>query len=329
MTAERRTYNKGSSDGFGQGFLGCIIRLFKEKSHFFKDERFRGVVLALLYNPEDKLLRGVFEQMRQEKEIEDALHPDRKFQPAKEDLDYAEDVIELFPAEHTNCLIPFPVSRIPNHIAIAGPSGSGKTICCKNLIVKEAGKVTILAFDGAKEQLRNLANAEGLENKGIVRVWKWFEFKIAALQPEWKTRLAGHVNTLMRNIEYSYGLAASARFGKDNLKKLYERYGIVEGKKEQPYPTLRQWLDFMISVKPRDEAERRYRATFSKALSDLIDSTAEVFDVSYSEYLDELFRQGTINVIEVHGLPFEALSFFITFITDWLFARRLRDEESV
>lgn len=331
MTTERRTYNKGRDDNsFKKDICEDIIKLFKEKPHFFKDERFRKIALALLADPKDKFLLDIFNQARKDKELEDTLYPNRKFQPAKEDLNWTgEDFIQLFPAEDTDCMIPLPVSRIPNHIAIAGPTGSGKTVCCKNLLKKEAGRITILAFDGSKKQLRHLAKEATLIGKGIVRIWKWDECKIAALQPAWSVSIQNHVSSVIRNIEYSYGLAASGRFAKDNLKKLYAECGIVDGKQGQLYPTLRQWLDFMVSTKPKDDTERRYKGTFSKALSDLADSTAGVFDASYSEFLDELFRKGTINIIEVYGMPFEALSFFITFISDWLFVRRLSDEENI
>jgi hypothetical protein len=317
-----------------KGFLRLtkVLKLVKENPHILRVDGMQEAIERLISDPDDvKEYKDFMEDIAPLIAMAE-FSPLTRTQPTQDELGpVTEDHIKLFSVKDTGAIPYLHKLKLCNHLILSGYTDSGKTTALKRLLLNLSGKVTVIVFDIAK-QLRHLATINSL--RGIIRPWRWEELRLAALQPSDGVRLSRHINNLIENFSSSYHLIKSLEFGKKTLKMLYADFGIYEAREGQIYPTLQDWYEYLSSpqvkslYKKYDYKTQEHISNFSSSLSDLIDSTEELFNACYSEFLDELFAKGTINLIEVDGLSLQAYLFLVRFISDWVHLKRLQNEES-
>jgi hypothetical protein len=98
---------------------------------------------------------------------------------------------------------------------------------------------------------------------------------------------------------------------------------------EGKYPALSQIMDAINSSKAPGFSRRAdLKESILSCLKDLYYSADGIFDCcSSSTFLDELFSRPGLSVIEAMTLPPEHLSFVTTYMTRWIYCKRLTEKE--
>jgi len=96
------------------------------------------------------------------------------------------------------------------------------------------------------------------------------------------------------------------------------------------YPTLRQFVDFLDKFRPRfGMREAGYKESIIWCLKSLLSCTGSLWGHSYSDFLEQLYSQPGLCIIEAEALPQEHLTLITTYFMRWLYLKRIYTGEIV
>jgi len=206
--------------------------------------------------------------------------------------------------------------QLTQGMLVVGRSGAGKTTLLYGLFRQFLAKnVPVLALD-FKKDYRHLA----IENRDLIVIpWEYLRFN--PLKPpdgvspiRWLQDFAevfSHSNSL---------LSGSKNFFMIHLHKLYEMYGVFEGKDTHPSMFELQELlgDTRFSLATKDA---RYLETVRNRIDVMILALDRVLDCSDGFPISELLNRNV--VIELEGLAEDIQNFLIETILVWIYNYRL------
>jgi len=237
--------------------------------------------------------------------------------PLKGSLSYPADFMSLgnMPTGDAMGLVK---SQLTGNVGLLGPTKSGKTtLLCKWLSSSPELLQTarIVAFV-KKPELRHLGTIRTLFD--LIITFKRKELALCFSQnPDGVPERAWN-NELQRMIGQCYARYSSHRLFGDTLNKL------TENRPKDVYPTLRQIVEVLNDFKPRfGMREASYQESVTWCLKDLLNCSDGIWDYSYSDFLEKLFSEPGLAIIELEDLPQEHFTFIVTYFMRWLYFKRL------
>jgi hypothetical protein len=215
----------------------------------------------------------------------------------------------------------FPIGEHEGHVGIHGPTRRGKTNLIK-IIVRQAVilRCCVVVMTHKPGEFSGLLGDPALH--GISRVLQWTDLMLAFLEPPpGVPRLvwAVQVVDLFARI---YSLYASRRLMLGGITSLY-------GKNDLEIPNLSRLARYIKGFESGPGfREQGYKESITYSLGALLTSTSSgdsgsVLDYSMSNFLQQLFSEKGVTVIEGHGLATEHFALVVAFMTLWLYMWRL------
>lgn len=200
---------------------------------------------------------------------------------------------------------------------ILGPTGWGKTTTLMaelaNPDLLQSVCIVILV---KKPEWRGFLSLP--EYADLVRIFQLSDLSISLAQPPTGMSKVKWINEESKFIGQNYERLAAHRLFNEALQEMCQEF--PEGK----YPALSQIIDAIDSSKAHGFSRRAdLKESILSCLKDLYYSVDGMFEYSSSTFLEELFSHPGLNVIEAMTLPPEHLSFLSTYLTRWIYCKRL------
>lgn len=207
-------------------------------------------------------------------------------------------------------------SELNKNLLVVGETGSGKT----NLFYHLAGQLMdqglpVLALD-FKQDYRHLDQL-----RDDVLVLRWEDFKFNPLRPPRGVSPSRWLQVFTNTFSDSQGfLTASKYFLMTRIHRLYELYGIFEGKEK--YPSFQELAEVLRYEKqPLVTKQARYLETTINRVEAISLTIGEMLDCSKGLPLEKLLEKNV--VIELDGLAEEIQQFLVETILVWIYFYRV------
>ncbi len=215
----------------------------------------------------------------------------------------------------------FPIGEHEGHVGIHGPTRRGKTNLIK-IIVRQAVILDccVVVMTHKPGEFSGLLGDPALQ--GMSRVLRWTDLMLAFLEPPpGVPRLVWAVQ-VVDLFARTYSLFASRRLMLGGITSLY-------GKNDPETLNLSRLARYIKGFESGPGfREQGYKESITYTLGALLTSTSNgdsgsILDYSRSDFLQRLFSERGLTVIEGHGLPTEHFAFLVAYMTLWLYMWRL------
>jgi hypothetical protein len=275
----------------------------------------------LMVNPHDPYLRELFDKVLEEQLTKFTTSGDPFWgnYPPKGALRLPRDNTILIGFMPTGEAFGIPIFEREGHVGIAGPTRQAKTNLLRIIIVQAVLKgCCVVAMTHKPNELPGLMTLPVL--RGICRVLRWTELILALLEPPpGVPRLVWAVQ-VVDLIARCFGLLASRRLLLGSASNLYLKNAIED-------LNLDRWARYLRGFETgRGLREEGYKESAWWVLETLHLSTGaeqSIFRYLRSNFLQRLFSQPGLTVIEGTGLPSEIFAFIVVYICRWLYLWRL------
>lgn len=209
-------------------------------------------------------------------------------------------------------------SQLSGNVGLLGPTKSGKTtLLCQWLSSSpELLQTTRIVAFVKKPELRHLGTIRTLFD--LIITFKRKELALCFSQNPKGVPERAWNNELTRLIGQCYARYSSHRLFGEILNQLTENHP------KGVYPSLRQIVEVLNDFRPRfGMREAAYKESVIWCLKDLLNCSGEIWDYSYSDFLEKLFSEPGLAIIELEDLPQEHFTFIVTYFMRWLYFKRL------
>jgi len=208
-------------------------------------------------------------------------------------------------------------SQLTGNVGFLGPTKSGKTTLLFVLLsYPELIKSTRIIAFVKKHELRNLVTVPKLGDQIVI--FKLEELALSYFQPPGGVPEPAWNNESTRIVAQCYGRYSAQRLMGEKVNELMADHP------DGTYPTLRQVAEVLNDFRPRfGMREASYKESILWVLTDLLNCTGRVFDYGSSDFLERLFSEPGLAIIELEDLPQEHLTFVATYFMRWLYFKRL------
>jgi len=207
-------------------------------------------------------------------------------------------------------------SQTTGNLGFLGITKSGKTSnLTKLLSYPELLKGTGIVAFVKKRELRHLATIAGLSD--LIITFKIEELKLCLFQPPPYVPEQIWRNEVTRIFAHSYGRYSAQRLMGQIIMNL------MANRPKEVFPTIRQLAQEINEFKPRfGMREAAYKESILWCITDLLNCTGCIWDYSYSDFLEHLYSEPGLRIIEAETLASEHLTFIGTYFMRWLYLKR-------
>jgi hypothetical protein len=216
--------------------------------------------------------------------------------------------------------IVLPFGPNAGHLGIHGPTRKGKSSLLRFMVPQAVrlGACVVVMTHKPKEFaiLMELPSIRELS-----QLFYWNEMILALTEPPEGVREDIWAVDLVDLLARNYSLFASRRLLLGSLMNLYEKNSLES-------INLERWCNYLrgFETGSRGLREEGYRESAWWTLQTLFIATGGkdgIFAYSRSNFLEKLFSEPGLTVIEGQSLPPEHFSFLSTYMVRWLYMRRL------
>jgi hypothetical protein len=210
------------------------------------------------------------------------------------------------------------LDQLNGNVLWLGPTKSGKTTLLSLLLAQAPllGNARIVVFSKKERELSDLALLR--EIRHLVTVLRLEDLVLSYFQPPPGVSELAWVTESVRILAQSYARYSAQKLVGEKVKELLARHP------DGAYPTLGQLLEALDRFKPRfGLREAAYRESASWMITDLLNSTGNIWSYASSTFLDYLYSGPGLCIIEAGALPQEHLTFLATYFMRWLYLQRV------
>ena len=217
--------------------------------------------------------------------------------------------------ERESCIFGLVPDEVIRHLLITGATGTGKTTLAQLLVTQlHEKKIPVMVFD-------LMLNFKCISDDIDAIVIKLGDFRWNPLRPppgveplSWCQR---YTEIISENSNFMQG---SGAFIQDQILKLYELYGVLDGGDNYPaFPDLNELL-CAASYSPMSKYSR-YLETTRNQVKLMLNSIGETLDVDKGYPIEELLERNVI--FELNEVSHRVQSFFIESMLCWIYEYRL------
>ncbi len=209
-----------------------------------------------------------------------------------------------------------PTQRFRYNTALVGRTGSSKTTLAQWMALQLVSQGVCVIVIERKRGWRKLLRAPVLKDK--MTILNLRDFALSLLQPVPNQSDRDVANQTTRLVGQAYALISAQRLFREVCSQA------MAIRKPQDYPRLKEIIERVRLFKAvRGYREIEYNASVFWTLTDLDNHIGEIFDYSYSDFMEKLTAEPRLILVETHGLPGAHLSLPIGYLQTWCFARNL------
>jgi hypothetical protein len=208
-------------------------------------------------------------------------------------------------------------SQMTGNLGFLGITRSGKTsnLMCLLSYREMLKSIGVVAFV-KKRELRHLVTLPRLSE--LIVTFKIEELKLSLFQPPPCVPEQIWCNEVTRIFAHSYGRYSAQRLMGQILINL------MANRPKGTYPTIRQLAKEINEFRPRfGMREAAYKESILWCITDLLNCTGCIWDYSYSNFLEHLYSEAGLRIIEAEALAQEHLTFIATYFMRWLYMKRI------
>jgi hypothetical protein len=209
------------------------------------------------------------------------------------------------------------ISQLTGNVLFIGRTKSSKTalltvlLSCPQLL--KNARIVVFA---KKREIRDLSTIPELRD--LIITFKLEELVLCYFQPPAGVLETAWNNEITRLIAQCYGRYSAQRLMGDKVRELTAKHP------DGVYPTLRQLAGVIDAFKPHfGGREAAYKDSIEWCLKDLLNSTGSIWDYSYSDFLEQLYSQAGLCIVEAEAVPPEHLTFIATYFMRWIYFKRI------
>ncbi len=285
-----------------------------------KNQSFQNLVMASTLSGDSSIMNDVIPYIRS-KAINEIFR-DFPFQQPSEEISkhdvFNDRAIIIGKVKDEKRFFTYPIDWLNQHAVLTGGSGTGKTNLLYGIILQCMSKgVPVIIFDKDKTDYRHLRRL----NENLM-VFNASEIPIVnplapppGLSP--KHWLAVFIQVFAKSHDL---LGASEALLIDATTKLYEKYGVYDGKDE--YPTMIDLYEKIRSYNFRGNSRRAgYQDSIMNRLEAYVSLNPELFEYSKCISIEWLLRHSF--VYEVKGFVDRMARFMMTILLYYIFSYRI------
>jgi len=238
------------------------------------------------------------------------------YPPKENGISYPSDFLPLGTMP-TGDLAGIIINQLTGNILLIGRTKSAKTSLLTVLLSypQLLQTVRIVVF-AKKREIRDLATTPQLRD--LVITFKLEELALCYFQPPGSVPETAWNNESTKIFGQCYARYSAQRLMGDKVNELMANHP------EGVYPTIRQLLEVLDKFRPRfGMREAAYKESILWCLQDLLNCTGNIWEYSYSDFLEHLYCQPGLCVIEAEALPQEHLTFIAVYFMRWLYLKRI------
>lgn len=208
----------------------------------------------------------------------------------------------------------FPIQGVCRNVLVCGPAGGGKTTWMRGAIIDIArAGGTVIAFD-LKGRNELVPFQQLIQNEIPLLPLRWEELKISLLQPIHGLPLDYFLNVFVEMMASILSLEASRRLLMETLHSL--------NFSPEKFPTLKEWIEKIESVKPASFRAEQYREASLYALKTLEHVLGRILNYRSSDMIQKMLSfQGVVS-IQMNGLTKEGFLLIANIIILWAYELR-------
>ena len=278
-----------------------------------------ALIEQLRVSPRDGHLRELFGRVMNDKAMEAMMSGDpfRGNYSPKGSLMLPRGILTGIMPTGSPVVVPFGADA--GHLGIHAATRKGKSSLLRVMIPQAVVRgACVVVMTHKPGEFSGLLTLLGL--RGCSRLFYWDELMLALTDPPAGLRKDIWAVDLVDLIARNYSLFASRRLLLGSLMNLYEKNSLE-------WLNLERWCKYLRGFETgKGLREEGYKESAWWTLQTLLVATAGkdgIFAYSRSNFLERLFSQPGLTVIEGQSLPPEHFSFLATYMVRWLYLRRL------